>query len=98
MARRYPKDKNQLDRTLAMEPSLRITHARLRDWYEIQGQFEAARQVAIPFFPEFDKIEMQPGKIRILAWNSGSCTAAVRNLRGRFCGADPTGKCVGATG
>ena len=62
MARRYPEAKLQLDRALAMEPNFVITRARLREWYQIRGQFEDARQMGIPIFPEFIKIGAQPGK------------------------------------
>src|SRR5208282_6403149 len=62
MARRYPEAKAQLDRAMTLDPNFIITHARAREWYEIQGQFEDARQVAIPFFPEFNKVPAHPGK------------------------------------
>jgi serine/threonine protein kinase/Tfp pilus assembly protein PilF len=61
-ARRYSEAKEQLDRAMALDPNFVITHARLREWHEIQGQFAEARQVAIPFFPEFLKMPAQPGK------------------------------------
>jgi len=62
IARRYPEAKVQLDRATALDPHFVITHSRLREFYEIQGQFEEARQVAIPFFPEFIKMPAHPGK------------------------------------
>jgi tetratricopeptide (TPR) repeat protein len=62
MARRYPEAKAQLDRAMALDPNFVIAHARLREWYEIQGQFEEARQVAIPFFPGMIKVQAHPGK------------------------------------
>jgi TolB-like protein/Tfp pilus assembly protein PilF/tRNA A-37 threonylcarbamoyl transferase component Bud32 len=62
IAKRYPEAKAQLDRAMALDPNFVITHARLREFYEIQGQFEEARQVAIPFFPEFIKMQAHPGK------------------------------------
>ena len=62
LARRYPEAKAQLDRALAMEPSFTITRVRLSDWYQIQGQFENAREMAIPVIPEFIKIKEQPSK------------------------------------
>jgi TolB-like protein/Tfp pilus assembly protein PilF len=62
IAKRYPEAKAQLDRAMALDPNFVITHARLREFYEIQGQFEEARQVAIPFFPEFIKMPAHPGK------------------------------------
>jgi serine/threonine protein kinase/tetratricopeptide (TPR) repeat protein len=61
--RRFPEAKAQLDRALAMEPHFPITHNRLREWYEIQGQFEAARQNGILSYPEFANIKVQPGKV-----------------------------------
>jgi Tfp pilus assembly protein PilF len=61
-ARRYAEAKVQLDHALAMEPNFTIARARLREWYEIQGQFENARQTAIPQFPQFLKVKEQPTK------------------------------------
>jgi len=62
MARRYPEAKAGLDRAMALDPNFIITHARLREYYEIQGQFEEARQIAIPYFPEIIKMPAHPGK------------------------------------
>ena len=61
-AGRIPEAKGQLDRTLAMDPNYPITHNRLREWYEIQGQFEDARQTGMLNFPGFADIEAHPGK------------------------------------
>jgi serine/threonine protein kinase/tetratricopeptide (TPR) repeat protein len=61
-AGRFPEAKAQLDRTLAMEPNFPISHNRLREWYEIQGQFENARQTGISNIPEFADIKPQPRK------------------------------------
>ena len=62
MARRYPEAKVQLDQTLALDPKFTITRARLQDWYEIQGQFEDARQISLLNPSEFNTIKFQPGK------------------------------------
>ncbi len=62
MARRYPEAKAQLDRTLAMEPNFIVTHARLYEFYQIQGQFDEARQAAILLIPELSKMPPNPGK------------------------------------
>jgi serine/threonine protein kinase/tetratricopeptide (TPR) repeat protein len=61
-ARRYPEARAQLDRTLAMEPGFFLTRVRLCDWYEIQGQFDEARQLTTLFYPAFAKLEVKPGK------------------------------------
>lgn len=61
-AERFPEAKDQLDRTLAMDPNFPISHNRLREWYEIQGQFEDARQTGMLNFPGFAAIEAHPGK------------------------------------
>jgi tetratricopeptide (TPR) repeat protein len=61
-AGRIPEAKDQLDRTLAMDPNFPITHNRLREWYEIQGQFEDARQTGTLNFPGFANIQAHPGK------------------------------------
>jgi tetratricopeptide (TPR) repeat protein len=61
-AGRIPEAKDQLDRTLAMDPNYPITHNRLREWYEIQGKFEDARQTGILNFPGFANIQAHPGK------------------------------------
>jgi serine/threonine protein kinase len=61
-AGRIPEAKAQLDRTLAMDPNFPITHNRLREWYEIQGQFEDARQTGTLNFPGFANIQAHPGK------------------------------------
>jgi serine/threonine protein kinase/Tfp pilus assembly protein PilF len=62
MARRYPEAKAQLDRALAMEQTFRISLSRLREWYEIQGEFDEAHRVQNILVPEFMKIGVQPGK------------------------------------
>ncbi|HEX8872239.1 MAG TPA: tetratricopeptide repeat protein, partial [Candidatus Acidoferrum sp.] len=62
MARRYAEAKTQLDHALAMEPNFTIAHARLTDWYEIQGQYEEARQTAILYNPEFAGFSAKSGK------------------------------------
>ena len=61
-ARRYPEAKAQLDTALAMEPNFFLTHARMREWFEIRGRFEEARQAAIINRPEFSKMKVQPNK------------------------------------
>jgi tetratricopeptide (TPR) repeat protein len=59
-AGRLSEAKVQLDRTLAMDPNYPITHNRLREWYEIQGQFEDARQIGSLNFPGFANIAAHP--------------------------------------
>ena len=61
-AGRFAEAKEQLDRTLAMDPNFPISHNRLREWCEIQGQFEDARQTGMLNFPGFADIEAHPGK------------------------------------
>jgi serine/threonine protein kinase/tetratricopeptide (TPR) repeat protein len=61
-AGRYPEAKQQLDRTLAMDPNFPITHNRLREWFEIQGQFDDARQTGMINSTGFANMEAHPGK------------------------------------
>jgi eukaryotic-like serine/threonine-protein kinase len=61
-AGRVPEAKEQLDRTLAMDPNFPITHNRLREWYEIQGQFEDARRTGMFNSAGFADMEANPGK------------------------------------
>jgi eukaryotic-like serine/threonine-protein kinase len=61
-ARRYPEAKAQLDTALAMDPNFLLTHTRMREWFELQGRFEEARQVAILSRPEFSKMKSGPTK------------------------------------
>lgn len=62
MARRYAEAKAQLDHALAMEPNFTIAHARLTDWYQIQGQYEEARQISLLYNPEFAGFSAKSGK------------------------------------
>lgn len=61
-AGQLPEAKEQLDRTLAMDPNFPISHNRLREWYEIQGQFEEARQTGMFNSAGFAAMEANPGK------------------------------------
>ncbi|GAC1621938.1 MAG: hypothetical protein PVS2B2_01880 [Candidatus Acidiferrum sp.] len=73
LARRYAEAKEQLVRALAMEPHFPISRSRIREWDEIQGDFEDARRQMIVMNPEFSKIPAQPGKQgywrAMLEWN-----------------------------
>ena len=61
-ARRYPEAKDQLLRALTKDPKFVIANARMREWDEIQGDFEDARQRFVSISPEFSNITMKPGK------------------------------------
>jgi tetratricopeptide (TPR) repeat protein len=45
-----------------MDSTFSITHARLQDWYEIQGDFENAREIRVAVTPEFIKIKEHPSR------------------------------------
>ncbi|HLW97394.1 MAG TPA: hypothetical protein VKR82_02020 [Candidatus Acidoferrales bacterium] len=45
-----------------MDPHFYLTHERLLESYEIEGQFEEARQVGILNYPEFGKMKPRPDK------------------------------------
>jgi hypothetical protein len=45
-----------------MEPHFPISNARMREWDEIQGDYQDARQRLIAVQPTFEKIAVQPGK------------------------------------
>jgi hypothetical protein len=59
-----------------MEPSFPIFHARMREWDEVQGDFEDARRHLGVTFPEFSKIKSQPGKLGY--WRESLDLAALR--------------------
>ena len=61
-AHRYAEAKEQLLKTYVMEPTFPIFRTRMREWDEVQGDFDDARKLLGLTFPEFTKIKKQPGK------------------------------------
>jgi tetratricopeptide (TPR) repeat protein len=72
-AHRYAEAKEQLVRAIAMTPSFPLSRTRMREWDEIQGDFDDARQQMIAPNPEFSKMTAHPGKEgywrAMLEWN-----------------------------
>ncbi len=72
-AHRYAEAKEQLVRAVAMDARFPIARTRMREWDEIQGDFEDARQQMIALNLGFSKIAAQPGKEgywrAMLEWN-----------------------------